>query len=77
MESIDCVLAEATKNATNVKALVKYSASEDKTGPVIKNYIDCLEESEKNLNYLVDLCGFYVSGQPHKVVEFYHPVGNE
>lgn len=75
MEAIDGLLSEATQNASELKRLVKENAATSERARVAGEYIDCLEEAEKNLGYFIKLSGYYVQGEPRKVVEFYHPIG--
>lgn len=76
MEAIDNLLDEATINAEKLKNLIKNDASTPERSLAGTEYINSLEEGEKNLNYLIELAGYYVEGNPHKILEFRHPVGN-
>jgi hypothetical protein len=40
--------------------------------PLYDEYRGILEESEKNLNFLIKLTQHYVSGHPELIIEFTH-----
>jgi hypothetical protein len=74
MQAIDELLLEATEYAKEIKKYIK-NKDTDSEKIAIADYIDVMEESEKNLVYLIQLAEFYVKGEPHKILEFYHEVG--
>ena len=76
MGAIDNLLDEATINADKLKNLIKNDASTPERSLAGIEYINSLEEAEKNLNYLIELAGYYVEGNPHKILEFKHRIGN-
>ena len=74
MKAIDELLGEATQNANELKKRIKRNASNEEKSEAVAEYIDTLEEGETNLNILIQLSEFYVRGEPHKILEFYHEV---
>ena len=75
MEGIDGLLDEATDKAEKLNKLIKNNASTFERSSAGTDFIDSLEEAKKNLNYLIILAEYYVNGEPYKILEFSHPVG--
>jgi len=74
MEGIDSLLDETIQHAEELKSLIKRDAPTSERTRVAADYIDSLEEAEKNLHYLVTLAEYYVKGESYKILEFTHPV---
>lgn len=75
MEAIDELLREATWRASRIKEFEIQSPDDPNKQIEVSRYIETLEEADRNLEYLADLAGAYVSGRPHNIIEFYHPIG--
>lgn len=75
MEEINGLLDEVAINAQRLKQLIKNDSSNPEKSAAVKEYIDSLEDTETNLNYFVELAGYYVEGNPHKILEFRYPIG--
>ncbi len=74
MEAIDRLIDEAMSKARQLIEM-DILAPQDQRMPVLNGYTSSLEECEKNLNHFIEMAGHYVSGNPHKILEFHHPVG--
>lgn len=75
MEGINGLLGEVDSNAQKLKQLIKDDASNSERSVAAREYIDSLEDTETNLNHFIELAGYYVEGQPHKILEFRYPIG--
>ena len=75
MEGINGLLDEVAINAQQLKQLTKNNASNSEKSSAAKEYIDALEDTETNLNYFIELAGYYARGKPHKILEFKYPIG--
>lgn len=76
MEAIDELISNAITIANKVVSLIRLDASNAEKMPLLEEYLDLLEEAERNLNHFIELAGHYKNGEPHKILEFQHPIGN-
>ena len=74
MESIDDLLASAKTKATDLKALIRSGASEQEQSNVCEQYLELMEDVDRNLGLLCQLCEYYVDGHPEKIIDFRHPL---
>ena len=72
MTAIDEQLDHAVRKAEAVITLERRDPEDPEKQHLYAEYKDILEESTKNLNSLIELVGYYVSGHPEKVQEFTH-----
>ena len=77
MEAVDDLITTGTRSASMLKQAIKLNASLENRTSVADEYIEAMAEAEKNLGLLIKLCESYVSGRPHEIIEFTHPVGGE
>ena len=74
MEEIDNLLRVTTERASRIKDFEIQDPTNPNKQIEVSRYIETLEEADRNLGYLADLAGAYVSGSPHKILEFNHPM---
>ena len=72
MTAIDDQLERAEAKAGTVKSLELRDPDSTEKQHLYTEYKDILEESVKNLESLIELVGYYVSGRPEKILEFTH-----
>jgi hypothetical protein len=77
MEAIDDLIGEGTKSASNLKLAIKRNAPNEERTSIANDFLELMEEAEKNLELLVELCQSFISGRAHEIIEFSHPVGGE
>ncbi len=73
MSAIDQQLNNATDKAEQVVALQIRDPENPEKQFLYAEFKIILEESEKNLTYIIQMIDDYVSGKPHKVLEHTHP----
>jgi hypothetical protein len=72
MTEIDRQLNKAVDKADAVISLERRDPKNKEKHHLYAEYIDLLEESEKNLNSVLALVGLYTSGHPESIQEFTH-----
>lgn len=77
MEAIDDLINNATTKANEIKSLIRHGSSNEEKTVLVNEFIESLEEAEKNLNHFIELEGYYKNGEPYKILEFQHPIGND
>lgn len=74
MEAIDELLSEARATAYRLKEAIDSKAGNEKKARISQEYLSQMADAEKNLDHLIKLLGYYVADEPHKIIEFQHPV---
>ena len=75
MESIDGLLDEARQSAQLLRHLEESGAPHEQKSVVGARIMSLFKDADANLRIFDRLCGYYVSGQPHKIQELIHPIG--
>lgn len=73
MEAIDESLEENRTSKRLLKDHVDRGATEQEWMPLYDEILVGLADAERNLEYFVEQCNFYISGAYHKVSEFEYP----
>ena len=72
MTAIDTQLDRAAYKAEEIISLERRDPESAEKHLLYTEYKDILEETVKNLQSLIELVGYYVSGRPEKILEFTH-----
>lgn len=76
MKAIDGLLGEATAVASRVKALSQANAPDEERRAMAEEYLELMDEAEKNMLYLMEMLEHYVAKRPERILGFKHPVGD-
>jgi hypothetical protein len=72
MTAIDEQLSNAVVKAEMIISIERRNPDDQEKQHLYDEYRGILEESEKNLNFLIKLTQHYVSGHPELIIEFTH-----
>lgn len=75
MKSIDDLIAEAVGLAARVKTMSRANAPDKERMALAGEYLDLMDEAEKNMRYLIEMLGHYVGKHPERILQFKHPIG--
>ena len=72
MIEIDRQLYKAASKAEAIISLERRNPKDPEKNHLFDEYKEIIGESEKNINSLIEVIGYYVSGHPEKVLDFKH-----
>lgn len=76
MEAIDSLLAEILSTAKHLQQAVELDADTPTRSRIGKRILSDLDDAARNLGFLIQMCDWYVSGTPHRILEMQHPILN-
>lgn len=77
MESIDGLIEEARRSARLLRHLEETGAPDKQKMAEIARILSYYMDVKDNLTIFSKLCGYYISGQSHKIRELFHTVSDE
>jgi len=74
MEGIDGLLEDYLQTGKALRRAVESNADNATRTQLAKHMMDNLDDAKRNLEYLINMCEWYVTGRAHKILEMQHPI---
>jgi len=74
MNAVDLLLNRVQSKSETLEELSRTEAPDSEKLMLAKWILDDLNDSEKNMEHLIRLLGYYAKGEPYKILEYQHEI---